>query len=135
MAKFTKENAAIYAKRGMIARWAPKAAVAAIALEHGLNGIEAESRHVKGCLSKELLHQVSLLEITPCRTLASLKNTPSGEGRASLVARIADTAAKIYGWDNEKGNALVIIGLVGSLDPDNQVQSSTGAIDVESTPG
>ena len=118
MAQFTKATAAIYAKRGAIRRWAPKAAVDRIAADCGLTGLDAESRHVKGKLSRELLNQVNLLEVTPCRALSKLSNSPDGEGRASLVARITDTAAKVYGWDAEKGNTLVLIGLTTSMDPD-----------------
>lgn len=130
MARFTKENAAIYAKRGNIAKWAPKAAVSQITRDHGLNGLEAESRWVKGGLSKEMLNQVRLLEITPCRSIKALANNPDREGRASLVARITDTAAKVYGWDSDKSNVMVLVNMTEALDPDK----AAPIVDVQEVP-
>lgn len=79
-------------------------------------------------MSEEILAQTYALEERAVK-FKELPNSPDGEGRASLVARITDTAAKVYGWDAEKGNAVVIIGLITSMDPEQP------AIDVESTPG
>ena len=119
MPRFTAESARIASRKGNIARWSPAIAKRLDPAALGITHLDAESRWVKQGLSREIRSQVLLLEETPCRTLAKLANGPDGEGRASLVARITDTAAKVYGWDSEKGNSVVLIGLVSSMDPES----------------
>jgi hypothetical protein len=84
------------------------------------SGIQRHSLEVKRRLSEELLAQTCALEERAVK-FKELPNGPDGEGRASLVARITDTAAKVYGWDSEKGNSVVLIGLVSSMDPEQPV--------------
>jgi hypothetical protein len=129
-----RKSAEIRAKRKQLAIQAAASVAVAVAAS-GHNDLSSHSRAAKNQLSEELLVQLQILKSSPPTKLSDLPNSPDGEGRASLVARITDTAAKVYGWDNEKGNSLVIVGLVGSLDPDNRVQvQDKPAIDVESTP-
>lgn len=129
-----KRSAEIRAKRKQLAIQAAASVAVAVAAS-GHNDLAGHSKAAKNQLSEELLVQLQILKQTPPTKLSDLPNSPDGEGRASLVSRITDTASKIYGWDNEKGNSLIVVGLIDRLDPDNQVQTQAQpAIDVESSP-
>jgi phenylpyruvate tautomerase PptA (4-oxalocrotonate tautomerase family) len=125
-----KKSAEVRARRKQLAVQAAASVAIAVAAS-GQNDLQAHSRAARFQLSNELLVQLQILKATPPVKLSDLPNSPDGEGRASLVARITDTAAKVYGWDSEKGSSVVLIGLVSSMDPDASQQP---AIDVESTP-
>lgn len=130
MPRFTKETARLASRKGNIARWSPATARRFDPGSTAMETLEAESRWVKRGLSGEIRSQVLLLQETPCRTLAKLGNTPDGEGRASLVARITDTAAKVYGWDSDKSNVMVLVNMTEALDPDK----AAPIVDVQEIP-
>ncbi len=136
---FTSETASILGKKSAEVRRKRKqlaiqaaASVAIAVASNDTSNLQNHSRAAKTQLSHELLVQLEILKQCPPVRYSDLPNSPDGEGRASLVARITDTAAKVYGWDNEKTNTLIMIGMVDRMDPDNQVQAE--AIDVESSP-
>ena len=123
-----RKGAAVKASRRKLALQAAVSVAVAVA-SSGQSDLQAHSRAARQDLSHELLVQLQILKATPPVRLSDLPNSPDGEGRASLVARITDTAAKVYGWDAEKGNSVVLIGLVSSMDPE-----SAPVIDAEVVP-
>ncbi len=58
------------------------------------------SQQAQATFSEEITAQASVLASQPPRRLADLANSPAREGRASVVSRLVQTAAKLYGWDN-----------------------------------
>jgi len=134
---FTKESARLLAIKSHEARKARAAAahdrqvaIATLVAGPPQTGLEASSRAAKHSLSEELLGQLALLRKTPPDSHKQLGNTPDGEGRASLVKRIAETASLLYGWEQQRGNSIILVGLASQCDPDNAQPAP--AIDVQS---
>ncbi len=59
------------------------------------------SQQAQASFSEEITAQSKVLASQPPRRLADLANSPAREGRASVVSRLVQTAAKLYGWDNQ----------------------------------
>lgn len=81
--------------------------------------LSAKSKAAREALAGELDTQLQALKTTPANGFADLRNTPEGQGRAAVAKTIAETAAKVFGWDNETTKNSVNIHLIASLDPES----------------
>lgn len=64
---------------------------------------------LRGAVSRELEAQVAVLEQNPPSSLQELKNTPEREGRASMVKRIAETAALVENWEDQHAPGIIVM--------------------------
>jgi hypothetical protein len=71
-----------------------------VAKDHAKELAQASSK-AQLAFSKEVEHQVGVLEKKPARRVSELASTPKREGRASVVSKLVHTAAKLYGWDQQ----------------------------------
>ena len=69
--------------------------------------LKGVSERVRKTLAHELVGQVDALETVPV-TYEGLGNTPAGEGRASVVKRIVETAAQVFDWDSQRASGLIL---------------------------
>lgn len=93
--------------------------------------------------ARVISRQVSVLESAQCDSMEDLRNTPDGQGLATVSKTVFDTAAGLFGWGDEAGAGLVIAvdlrgaasglaqGLSQSLVSSNDPE--TPAIEVESS--
>lgn len=78
---------------------APQTSVALQVAEDHAKALVKASQIAQETFSKELHAQAAILSQRPPRRLADLANNPAREGRASVVSKLVNTAAKLYGWD------------------------------------
>jgi hypothetical protein len=83
-------------------------------------------------LSQEIEAQLKALRSKPVKA-TEIGN--AGEGRASIVKRLADAAALVHGWDNEGIQGIIVIGDMLATAPDDvaesvQIQSSRAAVEL-----
>lgn len=74
------------------------------------------STQVREWLAAEVQEQIAALRNLPVKATA-LANSPKGEGRSSLVKRIADTASVVFDWDDQYAPGIVLIGEIEEADP------------------
>lgn len=65
------------------------------------NALAKASQIAQEHFAAELSDQTALLRSKKPTKLRDLANTPDREGRASVVAKLVSTAAKLYGWDQQ----------------------------------
>ena len=70
-----------------------------------VNALAKASVIAQEAFSDELSSQVQVLRSNKPRKLSDLANTRAREGRASVVNRLVNTAAKLYGWDEASAQA------------------------------
>jgi hypothetical protein len=94
------------------------------------NALAPASRRLREQLASELEAQAAVLAQNPVQRVSELGNTPQGEGRASVVKRIAETAAIVHDWDQSTEAGLVIVTDMKGSAPEELAP----AIDVQQLP-
>lgn len=72
---------------------------------HAANEFAQRSQNIRNKLSAELERQTVLLEEEPATKFSDLRNSTQGEGRTSVVKKLAETADKVCGWSEEHGQS------------------------------
>ena len=72
-----------------------------LALQHSnaSKTLAKASQIAQEAFADEIQAQTQILRSNKPRKLLDLANTPKREGRASVVNKLVNTAAKLYGWD------------------------------------
>jgi hypothetical protein len=102
-------------------------------IEPARKAIPGVSGRLRGVLSRELEAQVAVLERKPPESLLELKNTPEREGRASMVKRIAETAALVENWEDQHAPGIVVM-LESMTPPEEQERSIEASATVDMLP-
>lgn len=71
----------------------------ALAFSKQSTALAKASQIAQETFAAELSDQASILRFKRPTKLRDLANTPAREGRASVVQKLVNTAAKLYGWD------------------------------------
>jgi len=82
------------------------------------SSLAKRSALIRQSLSYEVEDQVESLRSTPCAP-EQLGNTPAGEGRATILKKITETAALIHGWDSERSPGLIVITDMRQTSPED----------------
>ena len=90
-----------------------------IIVQKANKSLSEASNRLREKLSAEVEAQVAVLEQSPPATVAQLGSTKDGEGRASVVKRIAETAALVHDWESERPQGIVL-GEVLSSEPEEK---------------
>ncbi len=85
---------------------------------------DAAPSRLRGVISREIEAQVAVLEQNPPESLLELKNTPDREGRASMVKRIAETAALVENWEDHHAPGIIVM-----MEPSQPIEET---IDIQS---
>ncbi len=81
---------------------------------HSGKTLAQRSNEVRSALAEEVGESMDALRQTPI-----IPKLPHLNERAEVSGKLATTAGKVFGWNGEQGNALVIVGMVSQVDPDN----------------
>lgn len=60
-------------------------------------------------LANVISQHIDVLEQTPARHVEDLRNTPEGEGLASVTKKVYETAAGLHGWGDEKQSGMILL--------------------------
>jgi hypothetical protein len=112
------------------------------AAQHGLNRtgetLAKRSAQVREALSEEIQDQVSILRSKRPRSPAELRNQPSGEGRASLVKKVAETASIVHDWKTEHAPGILLVSDMRGTAPDllsmaDSAEANSGPVVIDAT--
>lgn len=81
---------------------------------HNGKTLTQRSNEVRSALAEEVGESVDALRQTPIKPKLAHLNE-----RAEVSGKLAASANRLFGWNGEQGNCLVLVGMVSQLDPDN----------------